>query len=79
MDFIELEVKSRYKLLFEEASITFHRFLKEHERLLSAVGTGLVLLTLVVREAIREDLRDLIFSIESAHRTTELILSGRRR
>jgi hypothetical protein len=46
--------------------MTLHRFLKQNERLLSAVGAGLVLLTFVVREAIREDLRDLISSIESA-------------
>ena len=49
--------------------MALHQLLKKHERLLSAVGAGLVLLTFVVREAIREDLRDLISSIDSAQST----------
>lgn len=52
--------------------MSLHHFLKQNERVLSAVGAGLVLSTFVVREAIREDLRDLISSIDAA-RTVYLL------
>jgi len=70
--FIGLEVKqSRWgetkmclKDLLTKCQVRLKIFFNTYQKQLSAAGAGLVLLTFVVREAVREDLKDLIAAID---------------